>query len=252
MTLPFSVGGCTWKLKSVSNPWLRQNVARMDRIPFDLFAQLSYHHSQVFGFASMIRSPHRLQEPFMSERLAVMNRQHAKHFELFRGEVNALPADLENSSFEIYGQFRMFDSRMGLLRARPAKRRANTRQKFSHREWLDDIVVGPRIKSEDFVVFGIPDGHHDDGTVEGTPQPVAGFETTDTRQIHIKQNQAWTFPQDGVDSLLAALGFHDFIAVARESRAEDTANLRFVVDYKNRRIVHVCASPVRVAGKRDT
>jgi hypothetical protein len=54
----------------------------MDRIPFDLFAQLSYHHSKVFSFASMIRPPHRLQEPFMSERLAVMNRRHAKHFEL--------------------------------------------------------------------------------------------------------------------------------------------------------------------------
>src|SRR5215468_8219182 len=71
---------------------------------FRFFSQLRYHHAQILGFASMIRSPHCLQEPLMSERLAAMDRQHAKHFELLGSEMNARSADFENSSLEIDGQ----------------------------------------------------------------------------------------------------------------------------------------------------
>ncbi len=190
----------------------------------------------------------------MCKRLSLLNHKETQYFEFFGTQVDSLAADIDNSFFKIHGQFRSLDFGKRLFGSGTSQRCSNARQQFSDGKRLYDIIVRPRIQSDNLVMLQVADCHHDNGSFKGQSNLAASLKPAHVRHVYIQKNQIGALADNHFDGLLAVLRLYDVIAVAGERRRQDPTDLRLVVNYENGCIVHrfaalLCA-PKR--GKRRT
>ena len=111
--------------------------------------------------------------------------------------------------------------------------RTNASPQFFDSEGLHDVVVGSRIESNDFVVFGAPHRHHNNGSVKGQSDFSTCVKPVHSGYVYIQKNQVRVFSDQQVDSLFAALCLDHLVAILRKSRSQHTTDLQFVVDDEN-------------------
>src|ERR1700686_2974801 len=178
-----------WRLESVSQPRLGQDVPGMRRVFLNFLAQLIYYHAEVLCFLAMIRPPDGLQHPLMRKRLPFLHDERAQDIEFFGSQVNSLTTNVHDSSLEIDAQFRRLDLRKRLLRREAPKRGSNARQQFSDRKRLYDVIVRSRIESNNLILFGVADRYHDDRSFIRQANLAARFQPAHARHVYIQENQ---------------------------------------------------------------
>jgi|SRR6516225_2403895 len=169
----------------------------------------------------------------MCNGLTLMAHENAEDIKFLGSQMDSLAADEDDSFFEINTQLREFYGRKWLLRMEPPQRRTNASPQFFDSEGLHDVVVGSRIESNDFVVFGAPHRHHNNGSVKGQSDFSTCVKPVHSGYVYIQKNQVRVFSDQQVDSLFAALCLDHLVAILRKSRSQHTTDLQFVVDDEN-------------------
>src|ERR1700724_824586 len=210
----------------------------MRGIFLDFLAQLIYHHTEVFCFLGVIRSPDGLQQPLMGKRLSFVNYESAQDVKFFGSQVDSLTTNVHDSSLEIDTQFRGIDFRKRFFGTETSQRGSNARQQFSHRKGFYDVIVRARIQCDNLVLFGVADRDHDNRALKGQSNLGASLEPAHDRHVYIQENQIRFLPNDRLDGFLAILRLDYVIAIAGERGSQDPTDLRLVVDHENGLVVH--------------
>lgn len=134
-----------WKLEPVSQPRLRQEVARSCWILLDLLAQPIYRHAKVLRFLAVVRSPDSLEQLFVRKRFFLLSDEKSQCIEFFGTEVDALATHVHYSSLKIDTQLRALELRKRFFRTGPSQGRSETCQEFAYCEGFYDLFVGSRI-----------------------------------------------------------------------------------------------------------
>src|SRR6267143_2243484 len=174
----------------------------------------------------------------MCKRLSLLNHKKTQYVEFFGAQVDSLAADIDDSFLKIHAQFRSLDFGKRLFGSGTSQRCLNARQQFSDRERFYDVIVRPRIQSDNLVMFRVADCHHDNGPFKGQSNLAASLKPTHTRHVHIQKNQIGTLPDDPLDGLLAVLCLYDVVAITGKSCSQHASDLRLVVDHENGCVVH--------------
>ena len=103
---------------------------------------------------------------------------------------------------------------------------------FAGIEWLDDVVVGAALQSDDSIGVGFPGGEHDDWYVRLSTQDPAHLNAIETRQHQIEDDQVrsqGTGQRQPGFSIVRNLGG---VSRALEIHLEPTRDPRIVFDYQ--------------------
>src|SRR3984893_487344 len=178
----------------------------------------------------------------MCKRLSLLNHKKTQYIEFFGTQVNSLAAHMDHSLLKIHAQFRSLDFGNRLFGSRTSQRCTNARQQFSDCERFYNVIVRPRIQSDDLVMFRVADRHHDNGPFKGRSNLAASLKPTHARHVHIQKNEIGTLPDDPFDGLLAVLCLYDVVAITGESCSQDAPDLRLALDHPNGLIIYWSAA----------
>src|SRR5260370_30445901 len=160
----------------------------------------------------------------MCKRLSLLNHKKTQYFEFFGTQVDSLAADIDYSFLKIHAQCRSLDFRKRLFGSGTSQRCSNARQQFSDCERFYDVIVRPRIESNDLVMFRVADRHHDNGPFKGQSYLGASLKPTHARHVHIQKNQSGPVSDNPFDSLPPVLCLNYVIAIAGKCCTQDAAD----------------------------
>src|SRR6516165_1474679 len=135
----------------------------------------------------------------MCNGLTLMAHENAEDIKFLGSQMDSLAADEDDSFFEINTQLRELYGRKWLLRMEPPQLRTNASPQFFDSEGFHDVVVGSRIESDDFVVFGAPDRRHNNGSVKGQSDLSKFIKPVHSGHVYIQKNQVRAFSDQLVD-----------------------------------------------------
>src|SRR5574337_1262707 len=125
--------------KAIAYPRIGVDVARMARVWLNLLPQLVDEDAQVLCFIAVIGPPHRLKQPPVRERFALMGDQMAEQLKLLGRQTNRASSHSYFSSFEINCKVRRNKRRLGSPGRRAPQCRADAGQQLLHPERLHHI-----------------------------------------------------------------------------------------------------------------
>src|ERR1700721_752346 len=99
----------------------------------------------------------------MCKRLSLLSHKKTQYVEFFGTQMDSFAADIDDSLLKIHAQFRSLDFGKRLVGSGTSQCCSNARQEFSDGERFYDVIVRPRIQSDDLVMFRVADRHHDNG-----------------------------------------------------------------------------------------
>src|SRR5258708_35962347 len=149
----------------------------------------------------------------MCKRLSLLNHKKTQYVEFFATQVDSLAADIDYSFLKIHAQFRSLDFGERLFRSGTSQRCSNARQQFSDCERFYDVIVRPRIQSDNLVMFRVADRHHDNGPFKRQSNLAASLKPTHVRHVYVQKKQIGAVADNHFDGLLAVLRLYDVIAV---------------------------------------
>src|SRR5260370_12246829 len=150
----------------------------------------------------------------MCKRLSLLNHEKAQYVEFFWAQVDSLAADLDHPSLKIDLQFRSLDFGKRLVGSRPPQRCSNARQQFSDCERLYDVIVRPRIQSDNLVMFRVADRHHDNRPFKRQSNLSAILKPTHVRHVYVQKNQIGADAANHFDGLLSVSPLFRFFSLS--------------------------------------
>jgi hypothetical protein len=129
---------------SVADPWLSLNVL-LACLGFELFAQLSYEHAEIFGLMRGLCSPDAGQERSMGNDPPGVSREMNQQLKFLRREVQWFSNDLDAVRHGVNDEVTRADYRFGSLRRAP-QMRTHSGEEFLDAERLCDVIVGAGIE----------------------------------------------------------------------------------------------------------
>src|ERR1700730_5310871 len=174
----------------------------------------------------------------MCKRLSLLSHKKTQYAEFFGTQVDSFAANIDNSFLKIHVQFRSLDFGKRLFGSGTSQRCSNARQQFSDCEGFYDVIVRPRIESDDLVMFRVADRHHENGPFKRQSNLAASLKPGHVRHVYVQKNQIGTLPDDPLDGLLAVLCLYDVVAITGKSCSQHASDLRLVVDHENGCVVH--------------
>jgi hypothetical protein len=109
----------------------------------------------------------------------------------------------------------------------------NPGEKLTHREWLDEVIVGPRLEAFDSIIDQRFGGKHQDwGGPAAAPKLAAERESIESRHHHIEQHEIRLVFERLSQTGSAIGGGHHAIAVGLQSLGKSGAHRKFVFDHQ--------------------
>ena len=103
--------------------------------------------------------------------------------------MNSISANINDSFFEIYGQFGGFDFRKRLFGSRASQRSSNPCQQLSDFERFHNLIVRAGIQRLNLVTLKVANCHHDDGSCKAGSNLATSFGSAHVWQVEIHENQ---------------------------------------------------------------
>ena len=118
-----------------------------------------------------------------------------------------------------------------------ALRDAQPGQQFRRAERLVDKVIGPVVQRGNLVILAVPHREHQDGGLAPFPQPLQNRHPIHVGQPQIENNRLGAALGGFHQALLAVGRLEDPVAVGFQGHPQQAANLNFIVNNQNVRLV---------------
>jgi hypothetical protein len=132
--------------------------------------------------------PDRCEEPIAVEHLILVPQEMLEDAELQRREVDRAIAAANLVSGDIHHQIGAVED-LAAAPLAPPKKRTYPREELVVCEWLNEIVVGPRIKPGDAVGNGVARGEHQDRQIRSVSQAPADLHSVDPREHDVEDDE---------------------------------------------------------------
>ena len=196
------------------------------------------------GIVEVRRAPDFLEQELVGDHVARVLRQYLKEPVFLRREHDARALDGDNAGSKIDGKGTDLDHRLARRGTGvTAQRRVCAREQLRHAERLDHVIVGTILKQAHLLRLVRAHREHDHRHGRPAAQALEHFRAVHIGQAEIENDDVGRLERGELERLGPVLGFLDEKAVELEARAQEAADLHFVVNNQRKRFTHRARPP---------
>src|SRR5205085_8847018 len=111
---------------------------------------------------------------------------------------------------------------------------AYTRLELARAEWFRDVIVRAGIEETDLLRVRVTGRQHEDWSARPLAERAADISSGHVRKPEVEDDELRAFGRGEVEASGTILCFHDTRRRRLQSRADDSPDLRLVVDHEDR------------------
>ena len=166
----------------------------------------------------------------MRQNLAGVRHEQSQQRIFNRRELDFLAAFADDARGQIHLQFAAAENRVRSLRLGVPQHGTETREQFGAVERLRHVIVRARVKRGHLVVLAVAHAQDDDRHTAPFAQALQHFHAFEIGQAEVEQNRVGPALGGLGDAVRSGRGVEDTIAVRLQRDAQETLDLRLVVN----------------------